>query len=126
MTHISELKRILKANFPWHQQRIDTLGRLVLALIKVRNVNLTELACAFGGKATRQSTYRRLQRFFADYAFSLDEVACFIYGLFFSQCGSVLEHGPHELEVGSGEYQYPDVVGGVQRGRYPFAMDGAQ
>ena len=71
MTHISELKRILKANFLWHQQRIATLGRLVLALIKVRNVNLTELVCAFGGKATWQSNYCWLQRFFADYALSL-------------------------------------------------------
>ena len=115
MSPLSELKAILKANLPWHQQRIDTLGRLIIAPIKVRSVNLTEIACAFGGKAHRTSAYRRLQRFFSSYPLSLDEVAHFIYQLFFSRCPRIPQYGSYELEMGACQYQYFNVVSGLQR-----------
>ena len=79
MKPINELESILKLNFDWHQQRIHCLTRVILALIKVRSVNLMEIACAFGGKAQMTSSYRRLQRFFSEFELDLDEVAIFVF-----------------------------------------------
>jgi len=42
----------------------------LLALLKVKTVNLSELCLGFGGKALPESSYKRLQRFFR--AFGLD------------------------------------------------------
>ncbi len=59
-----ELKAVLAEHLPWHGARIDFLARFLLALFKVRSVNLAELATGFGGKAQVDSHYKRLQRFF--------------------------------------------------------------
>jgi hypothetical protein len=44
--------------------RAKCLSALILALFKVKTVNLTELATACPGRAQSDSHYRRLQRFF--------------------------------------------------------------
>ncbi|MFM8445721.1 MAG: IS4 family transposase, partial [Methylococcus sp.] len=46
-----ELKVILSKHLPWHGARIGFLAQFLLALLKVRSVNLAELAAGFGGKA---------------------------------------------------------------------------
>ena len=40
----------------------------MLALLKVKTVNLSELCLGFGGRALAQSSYKRLQRFFRGFA----------------------------------------------------------
>jgi hypothetical protein len=64
MDHHTMLTHILKPPLGWHLARVKCLSALIIALFKVKTVNLTELATAFGGRAQSDSTYRRLQRFF--------------------------------------------------------------
>jgi len=72
MSQYSELKRVLQAHLNWHGARISFLTLFLLALLKVKTVNLSELCLGFGGRALPDSSYKRLQRFFR--AFALDEV----------------------------------------------------
>jgi hypothetical protein len=58
------LTNILKLHLGWNRARVKCLSALILALFKVKTVNLTELATAFPGRAQSDSHYRRLQRFF--------------------------------------------------------------
>jgi len=51
------------------------LLRYLLALIKVKTVNLRELAVGFGGKALKESNYKRLQRFFRVFELDYSEIA---------------------------------------------------
>ncbi|WP_176225173.1 hypothetical protein [Methylomagnum ishizawai] len=66
-----DLKAVLSEHLPWHGARIGFLAHFLLALLKVRSVNLAELATGFGGPAKVESHYKRLQRFFR--AFELDQ-----------------------------------------------------
>ncbi|RMF64799.1 MAG: IS4 family transposase [Cyanobacteria bacterium J069] len=72
MSQYSELKQVLQAQLNWHGARISFLALFLLALLKVKTVNLSELCLGFGGKALPQSSYKRLQRFFR--AFELDYI----------------------------------------------------
>jgi hypothetical protein len=72
MSQYSELKEVLQAQLNWHGARISFLALFLLALLKVKTVNLSELCLGFGGKALPQSSYKRWQRFFR--GFELDEV----------------------------------------------------
>lgn len=55
-----------------------------------RTVNLTDLTCAFEGKAKRLSRYRRIQRFFSGFEIDYELIAKFIFGLFGFQGGIYL------------------------------------
>lgn len=46
---VGELKAVLSEHLPWHGARIGFLAHFLLALFKVRSVNLAELATGFGG-----------------------------------------------------------------------------
>jgi hypothetical protein len=70
MSQYSELKQVLQAHLPWHGARISFLALFLLALLKVKTVNLSELCLGFGGRALPTSSYKRLQRFFR--GFELD------------------------------------------------------
>ena len=64
MTQYSELKQALQPHLNWHGARLSFLALFLLALLKVKTVNLSELALGFEGKAQAASKYKRLQRFF--------------------------------------------------------------
>jgi hypothetical protein len=64
MDHHTMLTDILKLYLDLNLARAKCLSALILALFKVKTVNLTELATAFPGRAQSGSHYRRLQRFF--------------------------------------------------------------
>ena len=70
-----ELKAVLAEHLPWHGARIAFLAQFLLALLKVRSVNLAELATGFGGKAKVDSHYKRLQRFFRSFDLDYDGLA---------------------------------------------------
>lgn len=70
-----ELKAVLAEHLPWHGARIGFLARFLLALFKVRSVNLAELATGFGGAAQVASHYKRLQRFFRSFEIDPDSWA---------------------------------------------------
>jgi hypothetical protein len=44
---VHELKAVLAEHLPWHGARIGFLAQFLLALFKVRSVNLAELATGF-------------------------------------------------------------------------------
>lgn len=70
MNQYNELKQVLQVQLPWHGARLSFLAMFLLALLKVKTVNLSELCLGFGGRALPASSYKRLQRFFR--SFNLD------------------------------------------------------
>lgn len=72
MNQINLLRETLKPHLEWHGARLNFLSLFLLALIRVKTVNLSELACGFRSSARTESNYKRLQRFFGkldlDYA----------------------------------------------------------
>ena len=64
MTELAPLITVLTQELDWHRARITFLAQLLVAVIRVRTVNLTEMATAFCGLPTTVSSYRRIQRFF--------------------------------------------------------------
>src|SRR5512143_523691 len=79
---VSALQATLARHLPWHGARLTFLAQFLLALFKVRSVNLTELATGFGGKAQSASSYKRLQRFFRAFEIDYDVLARFLVHLF--------------------------------------------
>jgi hypothetical protein len=67
MSEISLLQSTLKSHLPWHGARLNFLAQLLIALFRVRTVNLAQLATAFVGQAKQESHYKRLQRFFGHF-----------------------------------------------------------
>ena len=51
MSQYSELKQALQPHLNWHGARLSFLTLFLLALVKVKTVNLSELALGFEGKA---------------------------------------------------------------------------
>lgn len=90
MTDIRSLEQTLGNNLSWNQSRINFLAKFILALIKVRSVNLTEVANGFGGKASADSSYRRLKRFFQLFEISYSAVALLVLKLMALQAPFVL------------------------------------
>lgn len=65
------LKAALAEHLAWHGARLSFLAQFLLALFKVRSVNLAEVAEGFSGPAQVASHYKRLQRFFR--SFTVDD-----------------------------------------------------
>jgi Transposase DDE domain len=70
MSQYSELRKALQPHLRWNKARVSFLAMFLLALLKVKTVNLSELSLGFGGLALPESNYKRLQRFFR--GFDLD------------------------------------------------------
>ena len=75
MTDYTELRKTLQDHFDWHGARLSFLALFLLALIKVKTVNLSELALGFGGRALSESHYKRLQRFFRHFDLDYTDIA---------------------------------------------------
>ncbi|MBJ7898536.1 MAG: IS4 family transposase, partial [Cyanobacteria bacterium RI_101] len=75
MNQYSALKQALKPHLGWHGARVSFLALFLLALLKVKTVNLKELAIGFEGSALVDSSYKRLQRFFADFKIDYIQIA---------------------------------------------------
>ena len=82
MDRISELRNILHVFFPWNKARLACFTQIVLALFRVRTVNLTQIAAAFESDCKEESTYRRIRRFFTEFSFDLSSIAPFVLRLF--------------------------------------------
>ncbi len=72
---VRELKAVLAEHLPWNGARISFLAQFLLALFKVRSVNLAERATGFGGAAKVDSHYKRLQHFFRSFEIDQDALA---------------------------------------------------
>lgn len=84
MNRVNELKTILSKNFNWNKARLDCFCRALLALYKVRTVNLSELAVGFESKAHVDSRYKRLVRFFRQFEFNYEQLAYWVVEQFFA------------------------------------------
>lgn len=76
------LRMILKGHLGWGKCRLDCFIGMLLALLRLKQVNLTQLALAFAGQSDPKSRYRRLQRFFREVVFDYDAIAHLIMQLF--------------------------------------------
>ncbi len=76
------LTGILKIYLKWNKCRLDCFVGMLLALIRLKQVNLTQLALGFSSEADTKSRYRRLQRFFQGVIFDYDVIATLIIDLF--------------------------------------------
>ncbi len=73
MNQIILLRKRLKPLLGWHGARLSFLALFLIALLRVKTINLVELATGFRSQAKTDSNYKRLQRFFKD--FNLDYAA---------------------------------------------------
>lgn len=85
MKYISELKGILSQELHWHKSRVECFSQMLLALFMVRTVNLSEISVAMdGSKASIDSRYKRIHRFFSKFEIDFTCVARWIFALFFN------------------------------------------
>lgn len=73
--NVTLLKAALAEHLAWHGARLTFLAQFLLALFKVKSVNLAELAQGFAGPAQVASHYKRLQRFFRAFALDYEALA---------------------------------------------------
>lgn len=81
MPYLALLATLLQEVFGWNLARAKCGATIISGLIKVRTVNLTELATAIPGNANVDSKYKRLQRFFKEMVVDFNLVARLIAGL---------------------------------------------
>ena len=75
--HLNQLTGSLSKIFDWHKSRVDCFGNLLLGLISAQTVNLSKIARHFKNNNLIESNYRRIQNFFKDVEFDIDDVAEF-------------------------------------------------
>ena len=81
MKEVEILKAALKSKISMNAARLHCLAGIIIGLLKVRTVNLTQIADAFPGKAQKDSKYKRIQRFFQSSLFDYSTIALFIVKL---------------------------------------------
>lgn len=67
MNNVNLLRKTLKPHLKWHGARLSFLALFLIALFRVKTVNLSELSTGFMGKAKAESNYKRLQRFLREF-----------------------------------------------------------
>ncbi len=73
--HINLLRQTLKPHLQWHGARLNFLALFLIALFRVKTVNLCDLATGFISNAKTDSNYKRLQRFLREFEFDYYEFA---------------------------------------------------
>ncbi len=89
MHNIQKLRNTLSFHFDYNKSAIKCFSLILLALLKVRTVNLVELSQGIGGKAKLKSKYRRLQRFISNFKPEEADIAKFIFRTFGSSVKTV-------------------------------------
>src|SRR3712207_4588694 len=75
MNQITQLRQILQPHLAWHGARLSFVALFLIALFRVKSVNLRELATAFSGNIQIDSHYKRLQRFFSEFDLDYPAIA---------------------------------------------------
>jgi len=81
MKAVRILKTALQTHFPMNAARYHCFISIIISIVKVRTVNLSEIADGFPGKAKKDSKYKRIQRFLQSFSFDYTMVAEFIVQL---------------------------------------------
>jgi hypothetical protein len=66
---------MLQPHLQWNAARLAFVSTFLIALIRVKTVNLAEIATGFSGKAKVASHYKRLQRFFREFEVDYESIA---------------------------------------------------
>ena len=75
MNQVMLLRQTLKPLLDWHGARLNFLALFLIALLRVKTINLVELATAFRTEAKKDSSYKRLQRFFKKFELDYELIA---------------------------------------------------
>ena len=78
MEHIIEIQNLLTNHFLCSAHRLNFIAVFTSALIQVRTVNWSTIAPVLSPSATKESNYRRIQRFFELFCFEESTVARFV------------------------------------------------
>lgn len=81
MNQVTLIRNTLQPHLGWHGARVTFLALFLIALFRVKTVNLTELATGFQGKARLESNYKRLQRFFGTFELDYYTIARLVVNL---------------------------------------------
>jgi hypothetical protein len=81
MDQVTLLRQTLQPHLAWHGARLNFLAMFLIALFRVKTVNLTELATGFVGRAQTDSYHKRLQRFFRKFELNYYELAKVVVSL---------------------------------------------
>lgn len=81
MNQVNLLRDTLKPHLGWHGARLNFLALFLIALIRVKTVNLVEIATGFRNEVKTDSNYKRLQRFFRKFDLDYASVAKLIVAL---------------------------------------------
>ena len=75
MKEINLFREMLQQHLQWNAARLSFVSIFLIALIRVKTVNLVEIATGFIGKAKVESHNKRLQRFFRDFEVDYESIA---------------------------------------------------
>ena len=67
MDNVNLLRNTLKPYLKWYGARLSFLALFLIALFRVKTVNLVDLSIGFKSKVKKKSNYKRLQRFLRDF-----------------------------------------------------------
>ncbi len=81
LPYVEQLTRVLSNRLGWNRARVKLIARLMRALPIQTTTNLAELAIVMKPQVQIDSTYWRLHRFFAGFAFSYEALGRFLLGL---------------------------------------------
>lgn len=77
-TILQPLIKTLQESFGWNLARATCAGYLIIGFIKIRSVDLVQLAITMLGDSKNESKYRRIQRLFKELYIDMNTVATFI------------------------------------------------
>jgi hypothetical protein len=78
MKEINLFREMLKEHLQWNAARLTFVSIFLIALMRVKTVNLAEIATGFSGKAKVDSHYKRLQRFSRDFEVNYESIALMV------------------------------------------------
>jgi hypothetical protein len=81
MNQVTLLRETLRPHLGWHGARLNFLSNFLIALLRVKTVNFSQLATGFSGSAHLDSHLKRLHRFFGHYEINYAEIAQAVIGL---------------------------------------------
>jgi hypothetical protein len=81
MNQINLLRETLKPLLGWHGARLNFLALFLIALLRVKTINLAELATGFRSETKIDSNSKRLQRFFRKFDLDYPMIAKIIVTL---------------------------------------------
>jgi Transposase DDE domain len=78
MKEINLFREMLQPHLQWNAARLAFVSTFLIALMRVKTVNLAEIATGFSGGAKVASHYKRLQRFFREFEVDYEAIALMV------------------------------------------------